>query len=65
VAVHCRQGIGRSGMIAAGALMRSGVGADKAVDVVSAARGVAIPETAAQRYWLYQLDSERPAVVSS
>ena len=48
VAVHCRQGIGRSGLIAAGALMSSGIGADKAIEAVSTARGVTVPETPAQ-----------------
>src|SRR5579864_7872205 len=31
VAIHCRQGIGRSGLIAAGVLMTSGLGAEKAI----------------------------------
>jgi protein-tyrosine phosphatase len=38
VAVHCRQGIGRSGLIAAGVLMASGMGVDKALDLVGVAR---------------------------
>jgi protein-tyrosine phosphatase len=64
VAVHCRQGIGRSGLIAAGALMGSGMGTEKAVEVVSTARGVTVPETPAQLEWLHHLASERPVVVS-
>src|SRR6185437_4216005 len=39
VAVHCRQGIGRSGIIATGLLLTSGVVVDKALEVVGAARG--------------------------
>lgn len=61
VAVHCRQGIGRSGLIAAGALVTAGVPADKAIEVVSAARGQAVPETAAQRRWIHHLPSGRLA----
>jgi len=54
VAVHCRQGIGRSGLIAAGVLLTSGMGVDKALEVVGAARGEAIPETPAQLQWIRQ-----------
>jgi protein-tyrosine phosphatase len=52
VAVHCRQGIGRSALIAAGLLIRAGLGADAAVARVAAARGLPVPETADQRRWL-------------
>ena len=58
VAVHCRQGIGRSGMIAAGALVVSGVSAQKAIEAVSAARGQIVPETPPQLRWIRQLPSE-------
>jgi protein-tyrosine phosphatase len=58
VAVHCRQGIGRSGLIAAGALVVSGVPTERAMDVVSAARGQTIPETSDQLEWLRSLPSE-------
>lgn len=64
VAVHCRQSIGRSGLIAAGVLLTSGIKADKAIDVVSAARGQSIPETAAQLRWLRHLPSTKLAVAS-
>src|SRR5713226_5421338 len=43
VAVHCRQGIGRSGLIAAGVLVTSGIDAGKALAIVSAARGQTVP----------------------
>jgi protein-tyrosine phosphatase len=58
VAVHCRQGIGRSGLIAAGLLVTSGMEAEKAVRAVSAARGQNIPETPAQLQWIRQLPTE-------
>lgn len=60
VAVHCRQGIGRSGLIAAGALVSTGMPADVAIDVVSRARGLTIPETPEQVRWLHHLPSEHP-----
>ncbi len=52
VAVHCRQGIGRSGLIAIGALIVSGVDLDEAIETVSAARGLPVPETESQLQWL-------------
>ncbi len=65
VAVHCRQGVGRSGLIAAGVLMISGRKTEEAIDVVSTARGVTVPETPAQLEWLHHLPSEHPVVTSS
>jgi len=64
VAVHCRQGIGRSGLIAAGVLVASGMGVEEAIDVVSAARGQTIPETSAQIQWLKHLPSGHLALAS-
>jgi|SRR5579862_5248159 len=52
VLVHCRQGIGRSGLVAACLLVKKGMSPGAAVDAVSAARGVSIPETAPQRDWI-------------
>jgi protein-tyrosine phosphatase len=52
VAVHCRQGIGRSALIAAGLLIASGVRPADAIETVQTARGMEVPETAAQRAWL-------------
>ena len=62
VAVHCRQCIGRSGLIAAGILVNSGVPPEQAIKTVSAARGLAIPETTEQRVWVQQLP--RPSVAT-
>jgi protein tyrosine phosphatase (PTP) superfamily phosphohydrolase (DUF442 family) len=42
VAVHCRQGIGRSGLIVGGVLVATG----------KDARGLEVPETEEQRQWL-------------
>jgi rhodanese/phosphatase family protein len=51
VAVHCRQGVGRSGLVAALVLMAAGAGPDAAFRTVAAARGTGVPETAEQRRW--------------
>lgn len=55
IAVHCRQGVGRSGLIVAGVLMSSGISPADSIDAVSTARGIAIPETSEQRRWLEEL----------
>jgi protein-tyrosine phosphatase len=52
VLVHCRQGIGRTGLLAASLLITKGLSAGAAVDTVSAARGMQIPETPEQRQWI-------------
>ena len=57
VAVHCRQGIGRSGLIAAGVLVNSGIGTQQAIDVVTASRGLTVPETPTQLQWIQHLPS--------
>jgi len=64
VAVHCRQGIGRSGLIAAGVLLTSGMGVEKAIEIVSAARGETVPETSTQVQWIKHFPSERLVVAS-
>lgn len=55
IAIHCRQGIGRSGLIAAGLLVASGVDAETAFRQVSGARGLPVPETAEQKQWVREL----------
>jgi protein-tyrosine phosphatase len=55
VAMHCRQGVGRSGLVAAGVLVNSGVSPEDAIKAVRSARGFDVPETADQRLWVEQL----------
>jgi protein-tyrosine phosphatase len=55
VAVHCRQGIGRSGMIAAAVLASTGIDSIRALETVSSARGLSVPETKEQRQWVQRL----------
>jgi protein-tyrosine phosphatase len=52
VALHCYMGIGRSGLVAACLLITKGLDAKAAVKLLSAARGVPIPQTAEQRRWI-------------
>lgn len=50
--VHCRQGVGRTGLVAACLLVKSGMSPGAAVEAISSARGVAVPETTEQRDWI-------------
>ena len=52
VVVHCRQGVGRSGLVAACLLITNGLDAKTAVKNISAARGIPVPETKEQRQWI-------------
>ena len=52
VVVHCRQGVGRTGLLASCLLVSQGISPDAAVVQLSAARGVPIPETVEQRLWI-------------
>ena len=58
--VHCRAGIGRSGMLACCVLIDAGIAPEQALDMVSRARRVQVPDTIEQkqfvlRYGLHSL----------
>jgi protein-tyrosine phosphatase len=55
VAVHCRQGIGRSAVIAASLLVAAGYDPQRALEVVSAAQDIRVPETREQQHWVEQV----------
>jgi protein-tyrosine phosphatase len=54
VVIHCRQGVGRSALIAACVLVLSGVSVEKAFEKIEDARGCAVPDTEEQRRWVVQ-----------
>ena len=58
VAVHCRAGIGRSGLLAACILLRLGIEASNAFAVVSKARGLSVPDTAGQIEWFHSMGAQ-------
>lgn len=60
VAVHCRAGIGRSGLLGACILSAFGVEPTAAFQMLSRARGVAVPDTDAQMAWVRQFVRGNP-----
>ena len=61
ISIHCRQGIGRAGLIAASLLVARGLQPADAFERISLARGVPVPETAEQRAWVEALAHELAA----
>ena len=52
IAIHCRQGVGRSALLAACVLAAGGVDAALAWQRIAAARGCTVPDTSEQREWV-------------
>lgn len=52
IALHCRQGIGRSSLMAANVLVLAGFAPEQAFEMLSAARGRPVPETEEQQAWV-------------
>lgn len=55
VAIHCRAGIGRASVLAATVLKLEGVTSEDAWRRISAARGLSVPDTEAQRRFVDQV----------
>jgi protein-tyrosine phosphatase len=51
-AIHCRAGIGRASVVAAGVLLQCGFEPLDAFELIQRARGVEIPDTMEQRQWI-------------
>jgi protein-tyrosine phosphatase len=58
VALHCRQGIGRSALLAACLLVSAGLQPDAAFARLREARGCSVPETEEQRQWVMRFSRE-------
>lgn len=59
IAFHCRQGLGRSVMMAACLLVLAGFTPDEACEQLSFARGYEVPETEEQRAWVEAFSQAR------
>jgi protein-tyrosine phosphatase len=56
--VHCRAGIGRTGLIAAGVLLHCGFEPKEAFEHISRKRGVVVPDTEEQINWVVKSHAE-------
>jgi len=61
VAVHCRQGVGRSALMAASLLVSAGEEPERAFRNIETARGAPVPDTNAQREWVKETPLRAPA----
>jgi protein-tyrosine phosphatase len=59
VAIHCRAGIGRSGLIAGCVLLKLGMQKKEIFQSLTRARGVTVPDTADQIEWLNKFAKTR------
>ncbi|MFH1299546.1 MAG: protein-tyrosine phosphatase family protein [Planctomycetota bacterium] len=50
--VHCRAGIGRAGIVAAGVLLHHGLGTEQAFELISKQRRIEVPDTPEQYHWI-------------
>ena len=57
VAVHCRQGIGRSALIVGAVMVAAGNEPETALEIIERSRGLEVPETDEQRKWLQGFSS--------
>lgn len=62
VLVHCRQGIGRTGLVTACLLVTKGMDPATAVRRISEVRNLPVPETEAQRRWIDRYAASVPSV---
>lgn len=64
VVVHCRMGVGRSAMVAAGLLCLEGLNPGEAFARVEASRRQHVPDTPAQRQWVERAVESQPFVMA-
>ncbi len=62
IVIHCRGGIGRSGLLAGSLLVVSGIEPEIAIRRVSDARGFSVPETAEQIRWVKDFGDAAPTL---
>jgi protein-tyrosine phosphatase len=58
VGIHCRQGVGRSALLAASLLVAGGLEVSAAFNRIQIARGWSVPDTPEQREWVIRFARE-------
>ena len=61
--IHCRAGIGRTGVVAAGILLHAAFDGESAFDHITKARGISVPDTEEQRQWI--IDNQHAILTQS
>jgi len=56
--IHCRGGVGRAGMTATSVLMHAGLSSQSAMQTVTDARGLSVPETDNQKAFIQKIERE-------
>lgn len=59
VVIHCRQGIGRSALMAASILVAMGINVDSAFNLIADARECSVPDTQEQHDWVSKFAAAR------
>lgn len=60
VAIHCRMGLGRSALLAALVMSYQGISIEEGFAQIAQARGLSVPDTAAQREWVHAAVRNQP-----
>lgn len=58
VVAHCRMGIGRSSLVAAGVLIQNGLNADNVFSTISEYRKLKVPDTKEQEEWMKSMENK-------
>jgi protein-tyrosine phosphatase len=58
VVIHCRMGIGRSSIVAACVLLKTGFKTDQILQKITTARGLKVPDTDMQVQWIKNKEKE-------
>lgn len=56
IVVHCRMGIGRASLVAAGILLKKGTDKNRIFQLISQYRGMKVPDTPQQAKWIKSLE---------
>jgi protein-tyrosine phosphatase len=65
IGVHCRQGIGRSGLLVAALLLAEGIELKRALRLAASARGLPVPETPEQHHWIEEYARRQSALIGA
>jgi protein-tyrosine phosphatase len=58
IVIHCRMGIGRTAVIAAGTLIKNGLKADNVFELLSNKRTLEVPDTNEQVEWIERMNAQ-------